>query len=83
MAEDRSQPRRTLFRNRNFTRYLLARVLATLGLADATVAVGWQVYALSGRVQDLGFVGLAGFLPFVRSSCLRGISPIAPTGAAS
>lgn len=65
MADDRSQPRRTLLRNRNFTRYLLARVLATLALQMQAVAVGWQVYALSGRVQDLGFVGLAGFLPFV------------------
>ena len=65
MADARSQLSRSLFRNRNFTCYLLARVLATLALQMQSVAIGWQVYALSGRVLDLGFVGLAGFLPFV------------------
>jgi MFS family permease len=28
-----------------------------------TVGVGWQVYALTGRALDLGFVGLVQFLP--------------------
>ena len=29
------------------------------------VAVGWQVYLLSGRVLDLGLIGLSQFLPFL------------------
>ena len=29
------------------------------------VAVGWQVYQLSGRVLDLGLIGLSQFLPFL------------------
>ena len=29
------------------------------------VAVGWQVYRLSGRVLDLGLIGLSQFLPFL------------------
>jgi len=65
MTVDRPLPTRALFRNRNFTRYLLARVFATTALQMQAVAVGWQVYALSGRVEYLGFVGLAHFVPFV------------------
>ena len=29
----------------------------------ATVAIGWQVYAVRGNPLDLGLVGLAEFLP--------------------
>ena len=29
------------------------------------VAVGWQVYAITGDALDLGFIGLAQFAPFV------------------
>jgi MFS family permease len=65
MTVDRPLASQALFRNRNFTRYLLARVFATTALQMQSVAVGWQVYALSGRVDYLGFVGLAHFVPFV------------------
>jgi MFS family permease len=65
MAVDRSLSTRALFRDRNFTRYLLARIFATTGLQMQSVAVGWQVYDLTGKYTDLGFVGLAQFIPFV------------------
>ena len=29
------------------------------------VAVGWQVYQITGRVLDLGLIGLSQFLPFL------------------
>src|SRR3984885_9148775 len=29
------------------------------------MAVGWQVYHLTGRVLDLGLIGLSQFLPFL------------------
>ena len=29
------------------------------------IAVGWQVYHLTGRVLDLGLIGLSQFLPFL------------------
>ena len=45
--------------------YLLARVAATLGLQVQVVAVGWQMYALTGSALDLGLVGLVQFLPSV------------------
>lgn len=51
-------------RHRNFTLYLSARLLATIAVQMQTVAVGWQIYALSGDVMDLGLVGLSQFAPF-------------------
>jgi MFS family permease len=49
----------------NFARFLWARFLSTLAVQMQSVAVGWQVYALTGDPKDLGFIGLAQFLPFV------------------
>jgi MFS family permease len=54
-----------LFRNSSFTRYLAARVIATLGVQMQSVAIGWQVYQVTGEVFDLGLIGLAQFAPFV------------------
>lgn len=46
-----------------FRRYQLGRFAMVLGLQGVGVAVGWQVYALTGRALDLGLVGLVHFLP--------------------
>ncbi len=46
-------------------RYLLARFLVSTGVQMQTVAVGWQVYAVTGNPFDLGLIGLSQFLPFV------------------
>ena len=43
--------------------FWFARVFAMLARQMVAVAVGWQVYALTGSALDLGFVGLAQFLP--------------------
>lgn len=51
-------------RQRNFTFYLSARLLATVAVQMQNVAVGWQVYAMTGNPLDLGFIGLAQFAPF-------------------
>lgn len=51
-------------RHKPFAFFVCARFLATLGIQMQSLAVGWQVYALSGEVLDLGFVGLAQFAPF-------------------
>jgi MFS family permease len=46
-----------------FLRFILARGAGTTAFQMAGVAVGWHVYALTGRVLDLGLVGLMQFLP--------------------
>jgi len=55
-----------------FTRFLISRVLSTLAFHMQGVAVGWQVYALTGRAFDLGLVGLAQFLPMLLLTLLVG-----------
>jgi MFS family permease len=51
--------------HRNFRLYLSARILGTVGVQMQSVAIGWQVYALTGNVYDLGLIGLAQFAPFL------------------
>lgn len=50
-------------RHRPFQLFWLARVFATVALQMQVVAVGWQVYAMTGSALDLGLVGLAQFIP--------------------
>ena len=54
-----------VFQNRSFALYLCARVISTLAVQMQSVAVGWQVYEVTGRVFDLGLIGLAQFAPFL------------------
>src|SRR5271165_4100649 len=48
---------------RDFRRYQLARVTAIQGAEAQSVAVAWQVYSITHRPLDLGYTGLALFLP--------------------
>ena len=52
-----------LFGRSPLTFFLLARVAATVAFQIQAVAVGWQMYALTGSAFYLGLVGLAQFLP--------------------
>lgn len=49
----------------DFRRFLFARLLATLAAQMQTVAVGWQIYAITRDPLDLGLIGLSQFLPFI------------------
>jgi MFS family permease len=51
------------FAFRDFRRYQLARVAVILGAEAQAVAVAWQVYSITHRAIDLGYTGLALFLP--------------------
>ncbi len=51
------------FASRDFRRYQLARSAAILGAEAQAVAVAWQVYSITHRAIDLGYTGLALFLP--------------------
>jgi len=51
------------FASRDFRRYQLARVVVILGAEAQSVAVAWQVYSITHRAIDLGYTGLALFLP--------------------
>ncbi len=53
-----------VFRHRDFSLYLAVKLLGALAVQMQSVVIGWQVYALTGSVVDLGLVGLFQFLPF-------------------
>ncbi len=52
-------------KNRDFTLYVGSRFLAAIATQMIIMAVGWQVYHITGRVLDLGLIGLSQFLPFL------------------
>src|SRR5580693_8213939 len=54
---------RAAFRHRDFRIYQAARTLVTIATQMQAVAIAWQVYAITHRAIDLGYVGLAEFLP--------------------
>jgi MFS family permease len=53
----------TLLRQSAFLFFLLSRSLSRFSSQIAGVAIGWQVYDLTGSAFDLGMVGLVQFLP--------------------
>jgi MFS family permease len=53
----------SLLRQRAFVQFWIARVSTTVALQMMGVAVGWQIYELTGSALDLGLVGLFQFVP--------------------
>jgi MFS family permease len=53
----------SLWRQRAFVQFWGARLTAGLGFQMLSVAVGWQIYALTHDALALGFVGLVQFIP--------------------
>ena len=54
---------RALLANRRYALYLVSRVSLIVATQMLSVAVGWQVYEITGQALALGFSGLALFLP--------------------
>ena len=52
-----------LLTHRSFLFFLLSRSLSRFSSQIAAVAIGWQIYDLTGSAFDLGMVGLVQFLP--------------------
>jgi hypothetical protein len=59
-VDDASGPMPAAFRH-----FLLARMGSSFAYQIVSVALGWQIYALTGNPLDLGLIGLAQFLPMV------------------
>ncbi|HTV05085.1 MAG TPA: MFS transporter [Acidobacteriaceae bacterium] len=51
------------FLSSDFRRYQLARVMVIIGAEAQALAVAWQIYLITHRAIDLGYTGLALFLP--------------------
>jgi MFS family permease len=54
---------RDLLAHRPFALFMAARGCSEFSAQIAAVAVGWQIYALTGSAFNLGFAGLLEFLP--------------------
>jgi MFS family permease len=65
VIESTDAPLGRLLHYTGFVRFLSARLLASVAVQMQTVAVGWQVYEITGDPLDLGLIGLSQFLPFV------------------
>src|SRR3977135_1683403 len=54
---------RELLRHGPFLFFLLSRSLSRFASQIAAVAIGWQIYDITGSAFQLGMVGLVQFLP--------------------
>jgi MFS family permease len=52
-----------LLKHRSFLPFLLSRSFSRFSSQIGAVAIGWQIYDLTGSAFDLGMVGLVQFLP--------------------
>ena len=61
-----------VLRIREFNFFLINRFFLTMGIQMQSVIVGWQIYALSKDVLDLGLIGLTEAIPFILISLFSG-----------
>ncbi len=54
-----------LLQHRSYVAYWCARTATNAAYQMQAVAVGWQIYELTGSAFDLGLVGLVQFFPVV------------------
>jgi MFS family permease len=62
---DDARAGRAAFTHPGFVLFQIARFLIVAAVEMQAVAVGWQVYEITKRPLDLGYVGLAQFLPAI------------------
>lgn len=55
----------SLLQHSAFTMFCFAGIASSFGFQMLSVAVGWQIYAITGRAFDLGLIGLVQFVPSV------------------
>jgi MFS family permease len=65
-------PRRVIFSNPNLRRFLSARWFSVIAMQMQSVAIGWQIYAITRRPIDLAWVGLAQFFPSAGLTLITG-----------
>jgi MFS family permease len=62
----------TVFGHRAFALFWTGRIVSILSFQMLMVAIGWQLYALTGSALDLGLIGLAQFVPMIVLTLLVG-----------
>ena len=71
-ADSLAAPPQALHEHRSFVAYWCARTATNGAYQMQAVAVGWQIYELTGSAFDLGLVGLVQFFPVVVLGLLIG-----------
>jgi len=66
-------PAPSIYRNPSFLAFGVMRIFNSAALQMLNVAVGWQVYELTGDPLDLGFIGLAQFGPVLALFLVTGL----------
>ncbi|MGH9495644.1 MAG: MFS transporter, partial [Candidatus Sulfotelmatobacter sp.] len=64
-SDPSSRGGRVAFTHPGFVLFQIARFLIVAAVEMQAVAVGWQVYEITRSPLDLGYVGLAQFLPSI------------------
>ena len=54
-----------VLRNADYSRYLLARFIAALGMQMLVTALDWELYKRTNSALALGFVGLSLMIPMI------------------
>jgi MFS family permease len=72
MSTNSSHSLSDLFRQRAFLRMWMARLFGITANQMLMVAVGWQMYELTGSAWDLGLVGLYQFVPALLLTLVAG-----------
>jgi MFS family permease len=62
----------SVFGHRAFAYYWIGRIVSILSFQMLMVAIGWQLYAITDSALDLGFLGLAQFVPMLALTLLVG-----------
>ncbi len=61
-----------VFAHRAFAMFWIGRIVSILSFQMLVVAIGWQLYTLTGSALDLGLLGLAQFIPMLVLTLLVG-----------
>ena len=69
---DTTTPTRSAFSYRAFTMFWIGRIVSILSFQMLVVAIGWQLYTLTGSALDLGLLGVAQFVPMLLLTPLVG-----------
>jgi MFS family permease len=58
-------PLRSAFSYRAFTMFWIGRIASIFAFQMLMVAIGWQLYSMTGSALDLGMLGIAQFVPMI------------------
>jgi MFS family permease len=71
-VSEAGKPARPVLSYRAFVMFFIGRIVSILSFQMLVVAIGWQLYSLTGSAFDLGLLGLAQFVPMIALTLVVG-----------